>query len=113
MTQQVGRDDLGDLVREFNITPQYDDWTLSTATKQIRDAGLIIEEAEEWTAKVEFRDVGAIVYFLKAVPWVVPDFSLDNNLQHLERLQYRIDRGERLLFRRVRFLVQAKKPGKG
>ncbi|UCH42958.1 MAG: class I SAM-dependent methyltransferase [Dehalococcoidales bacterium] len=111
LTQQVGGDDLNDLIREFGAAPQYGDWTLGTSIKQIRDAGFRIKEAEEWTGQVEFKDVGAIVYFLKAIPWVVKDFSVDNNLRHLERLQRKIDEGEKLAFTRVRFLVLADKSG--
>lgn len=109
LTQQVGGDNLNDLIREFDAVPQYADWTLSVARKQIQDAGLSIEEAKEWIGKVEFKDVGAIVYFLKAIPWVVADFSVDRNLDHLERLQYRIDSGEKLEFAAARFLIQATK----
>jgi len=109
LTQQVGGDNLNDLIREFGVVPQYADWTLSVARRQIQDAGLSIEEAKEWIGKVEFKDVGAIVYFLKAIPWVVADFSVDRNLDHLERLQYRIDSGEKLQFTAARFLIQATK----
>jgi len=113
LTQQVGGGNLNDLIKEFDAAPQYKDWTLSTITKQIRDAGFSIEEAEEWTGKVEFKDVGAIVYFLKAIPWVVQDFSVDNSLHHLEGLQRKIDKGEKLTFAQVRFLVSANKSGEG
>jgi len=109
LTQQVGGGNLNDLVKEFDVVPQYKDWTLGTIKKQIQDAGFSIKEAEEWIGKVEFKDVGAIVYFLKAIPWVIRDFSVDNNLHHLKRLQDRIDSGEKLAFTQVRFLVQANK----
>jgi SAM-dependent methyltransferase len=111
LTQQVGGGNLNDLDKEFDAAPQYKNWTLGTATNQIRDAGFGIKKAEEWTGKVEFKDVGAIVYFLKAIPWVVQDFSVDNNHRHLERLQRRIDRGEKLTFTQARFLVWATKSG--
>ena len=111
LTQQVGGGDLNDLTKEFDVTPQDEDWTLDAEIKQIRGAGFRIQEAEEWTGKVEFKDVGAIVYFLKAIPWVVQGFSVDNNLRHLEGLQRKIDEGEKLTFTRVRFLVWANKSG--
>ena len=111
LTQQVDGGNLSDLVKEFDAALQYKDWTLGKATGEIQNAGFIIKEAEEWEGKVEFKDVGAIAYFLKAVPWVVQNFSLDGNLHHLERLQHKIDRGERLVFKQVRFLILANKPG--
>jgi len=111
LTQQVGGGDLIDLIGEFDGAPQYGDWTLNSLIKQIQGAGFRIKGAEEWEGKVEFRDVGAIVYFLKAIPWVVKDFSVDNNLRHLEGLQRRIDGGEKLAFTQVRFIVLAEKSG--
>ena len=109
LTQQVGGGNLNDLVKEFDVVPQYKEWTLETITRQIRDAGFTIKEAREWVGKVEFKDVGAVVYFLKAIPWVIQDFSVDNNLRHLEGLQRKVDRGEKLTFTQVRFLVWANK----
>lgn len=111
LTQQVGGGNLSNLIKEFDAAPQYKDWTLSTITKQIRDAGFSIKKAAEWTGEMEFKDVGAIVYFLKAIPWVIQDFRVDSNLHHLEGLQRKIDRGEKLIFTQVRFLVWANKFG--
>ena len=36
-------------------------------------AGLQVTEMEEWAGKMVFADVGAIVYYLKATPWLVPE----------------------------------------
>jgi hypothetical protein len=43
-------------------------------------------------------DVGAIVYYLKAVPWFVPWFSVDTLVSYLLRLQDRLDGGQELIF---------------
>jgi len=109
LTQQVGSDNLNDLVKEFDAVSQYKDWTFGRLKRQIRDAGFCIDEAEEWQGKMEFKDVGAIVYFLKNVPWVIQGFNVDENLQHLEKLQSRIDSKKKLVFTLVRFLVRASK----
>lgn len=106
-TQQVGGGNLGDLIKAFDAIPKFLDWTLDVIRKRVRDAGFRVKEAKEWTGKVEFKDVGAIVYFLKAIPWAVEGFSVDNNLAHLEGLQDRINRGEKLIFTQVRFLIRA------
>jgi hypothetical protein len=37
--------------------------------------GCEIRRCEAWRGAVTFSDVGALVYFLKAVPWVIKDFD--------------------------------------
>jgi SAM-dependent methyltransferase len=109
LTQQVGGDNLKDLLREFSVEPQFGDWTLRMARQRLEEAGFKITEAEEWSGKIEFNDVGALVYFLKNIPWIVKDFSVDRYLPILEKLQRRIQMGERLVFTNARFMILAEK----
>ncbi len=109
LTQQVGGGNLNDLISAFDATPQYKDWTLRNIKDEVGRAGFIIKETKEWKGKIEFKDVGAIVYFLKAIPWAVKGFNVDNNLHHLEKLQRKIEQGQRLIFTQVRFLILAQK----
>lgn len=109
LTQQVGGGNLNDLISAFDATPKYKSWTLENIKDDIQNAGFKIKDAREWRGKIEFKDVGAVVYFLKAIPWIVEGFSVENNLRHLEQLQARLDRGEKLIFTQVRFLVLAQK----
>jgi hypothetical protein len=37
-------------------------------------------------------DIGAIAYYLKCIPWQVPDFSLDKHFPKLRFLSAAIDR---------------------
>lgn len=109
LTQQVGGGNLNDLISEFDATPKYKNWTLENIKDNIQNAGFEIRDAREWRGKIEFKDVGAIVYFLKAIPWIVEGLSVDNNLKHLEQLQTKLDEGKKLSFIQVRFLVVAEK----
>ena len=56
-----------------------------------------------------FSDVAAVVYFLKAVPWVVRGFEVKRHLGALEALQARRDAGQPLQFGYARFLIEAVK----
>ena len=56
-----------------------------------------------------FADVGAIVYYLKAIPWEVPGFTVKTNLRHLFAVQERLEAGEELSFHTARFLLEARK----
>jgi len=110
LTQQVGGNNLQDFAEEFDATLPYLQLTFAYWKQQIQDVGLIIKQAKEWQGTMEFLDVGAIVYFIKATPWQVPGFDLDKNIHHLEKLQEKLDNGERLVYTQVRFLFQTEKP---
>jgi len=67
LTQQVdGRPQ--DLQAAFGATAQWPDFTLGFMRTQIAGAGLTIERATEWAGAIAYTDLGALVYFLKAVP---------------------------------------------
>lgn len=73
-------------------------------------AGLLVETVNEWSGELAFSDVGALVYYLKAVPWLVPGFAVETHAQNLLRLQGRLDAGDRLRFESRMFLIEARKP---
>ncbi len=56
-----------------------------------------------------FYDVGAIVYYLKAISWQIPDFSVEKYFDRLEAIQAVIDKQEYIDFTRHRFLIVAQK----
>lgn len=109
LTQQVGGGNLEALEKVFNVKPGYIDWTLVSIKKDLKRAGFTIKLARQWKGKVEFKDVGALVYFLKAIPWCIPGFSVEKNLHQLEKLQKALDRGKKLVFTEVRYIALAEK----
>lgn len=109
MTEQVDGRDLYDLCRAFDCMPQWAFFTLDFALDRIITAGLIVDVAREWNGKTVFKDVGAIVYYLKAIPWIVPGFSVETHCKYLLKLQDRIDREGELAFTRKLLFVKAKK----
>jgi SAM-dependent methyltransferase len=109
LSQQVGGDNLTDMIAEFGARPMWPDNTLTRIAERFRSLGCAIARAEEWRGAVTFADVGAIVYFLKAVPWVVPGFDLETHLAVLEALERRRAAGEPLRFTYTRFLIEARK----
>jgi SAM-dependent methyltransferase len=112
LTQQVGGNNLYDLAGEFNATLPYQDLTCDYWVKEIRNAGFILKHSEEWRGTMEFTSVGAIAYFIKAVPWQVPDFDIDRDMHYLEKLQRKLENGERLVYTQVRYLFEAEKEEK-
>lgn len=69
-----------------------------------------VERAEPHVDTITFRDVGALVYYLVNIPWIMPGFSVDSHLPHLLALQDQIERGEQLTFQTRHYLLQVQKP---
>jgi SAM-dependent methyltransferase len=51
--------------------------------RQLERAGMRVDEAAEATQMTSFHDVGALAWFLRMVPWAVPDFSVERYRQQL------------------------------
>lgn len=110
LTQQVHWMWAHDLLAVFGVQLPQPKTTLEATSAAVEAAGLVISRAEEWTGELAFTDVGAVVYHLKAVPWLVPGFSVDSHSDGLTELQRRLDAGDRLVFEARKFLVEARKP---
>ena len=65
-------------------------WSLALAQKQLESAGFTVERSGQAESAMWFRDVGALAWYLKAVPWEVPTFSPAYYRQHLARLHEQI-----------------------
>lgn len=110
LTQQVHGLWAQDLLAVFGARPQWPDETPDYYLPRLERAGLRIERAEDWQGRLVFTDVGAIVYYLKAVPWNVPGFSVERHREHLLGLQRRLENGEVLTFEARKYIIEACKP---
>lgn len=110
LTQQVGGNNLHDLAEEFDATLPWWELTFDYWQHEIQDAGFVLKQAKEWQGKMEFTDVGAVAYFIKAIPWQVPGFDIDRDIHYLEKLHHKLESGERLAYTQIRFLFLAEKP---
>jgi SAM-dependent methyltransferase len=62
---------------------------LEVVETQVSAAGLAVVAADEGERKVGFADVGALAWYLEAVPWTLPGFSIDSYRSELRRLHER------------------------
>lgn len=113
LTQQVHGMSLWDLQAAFDVSPPFPENSPAKYVPKLEAAGLVMEAVEEWEGRMAFLDVGAIVYYLKAVPWDVPGFTVKTHLRYLLALQERLEAGEELSFHTARFLLEARKPESG
>jgi SAM-dependent methyltransferase len=74
-----------------------------------RTAGLVIGDWRMERLRVEFFDVGAVVYFLRKVIWTVPNFSVDRYRDRLSDLHRRIEKDGSFVAHSSRVLVHAHK----
>jgi SAM-dependent methyltransferase len=75
-----------------------------------RAAGLVVVELRDVRLRTEFRDIAAVVHFLRKVVWTVPGFTVERHLDALRRVHEQIvDEGCFVTWSR-RLLVEARKP---
>ncbi|MBO0793073.1 MAG: hypothetical protein J2P36_19295 [Ktedonobacteraceae bacterium] len=96
ITQQVG-DQTNKRIHELlgsekRLPPQKPAWNLDYAVREMHEAGWHIIEQKEQFSITRFYDAGAIVYYLKAIPWEVPDFSVGKYFDKLVEIHELIQR---------------------
>ena len=75
-----------------------------------RAAGLELVDVREARTRVEFFDVGAVVYFLRKVIWLVPGFTVDRYRDRLADLHEHIRTEGPFVAHSTRFLIEARAP---
>ena len=108
LTQQVHGMSAWDLQAVFDEKPQWPDSTQEKYIPLLEEAGLTIVNDLRWEGNLSFTDVGAIVYYLRAVPWEVPGFAVETHLPSLFALQDRLESGEGLRFYAAKYLIEAR-----
>jgi hypothetical protein len=113
-SQQVGPRSVGELVEWF-VGPQpkvvTGDRNPDHARAAAQAAGLEVTDLRLESLHTEFFDIGAVVYFLRKVIWMVPGFTVDRHRGQLLALHERIQRDGPFLAHTTRFLIEARKQG--
>ncbi|QVK17795.1 methyltransferase domain-containing protein [Mycoplasmatota bacterium] len=110
ITQQVG----GKNDQELNSLLEseesiYASWNLDEAINKLQDEHFTILKQKEDITKTRFYDIGAIIYYLKAIPWQIPDFSIAKYRNHLIKIHNMIKETGYLDITCHRFFIIAKK----
>jgi SAM-dependent methyltransferase len=115
ITQQVGSLNNVNLAQFFlGKTIPVSNWNLKSAVDELSSAGFNIIKQQEDVQYYRFYDVGAIVYFLRAIPWILGDFTpeeftVEKYRDRLWELHVSISEGGYYDTPRHRFLVMARK----
>jgi SAM-dependent methyltransferase len=109
--QHVGPRSLRDL-SEFLMgpLPERDRREPSTEQHAAEAAGLEVRALRVERTRVAFHDIGAVVYFLRLVPWIVPGFTVAHYVDRLRALHDRIERDGPFETTSSRMLVETVKP---
>jgi SAM-dependent methyltransferase len=107
LTEQIHGLWAHDLLAVFDVKPQWLDATPENYICQLQALGMTIVNTKNWSGCFSFTDVGAIVYYLKAIPWLVPGFSVETHQEQLFMLQRRLESGDGLVFKNKMYMIEA------
>ncbi len=109
MTQQVGGLNAMDLSLALGHLKAPDDWCLSRNVRDFRREHFRILEYGENMGTYRFFDIGAVVYYLKCIPWQIPGFSIEEYEDRLELMHEGIEKRGYMDFLCHRFYLVAER----
>jgi hypothetical protein len=80
------------------------------ARRQAEDAGLEVVDLRAEELDMRFFDIGAVVYYLRKVIWMVPDFTAEKYRDRLRAMHDHIRREGFYASPVSRFLIEARRP---
>ncbi|TYB47213.1 methyltransferase domain-containing protein [Nonomuraea sp. PA05] len=109
-SQQVGPWSVAELTEHF-LGP-FDGGHRDPARARVaaESAGLEVVDLRSERLRMEFRDIGAVIYFLRKVIWIVPGFTVGRFADELRSLHERISAEGPFVAHSARFLIEARKP---
>ncbi|SDZ58965.1 Methyltransferase domain-containing protein [Evansella caseinilytica] len=110
ITQQVGGTDCSEINERLGVSvdEEYADWHLNTASKEIANHHFEIIDCQEAFPLQRFYDIGALVYYLKAIPWQVADFDTEKYMKRLYQIHQIIQTKGYFEVKQHRFIILAK-----
>ncbi|GMR68883.1 TPA: class I SAM-dependent methyltransferase [Bacillus anthracis] len=109
LTQQVGGLDCAVLNEQFGspLNSEFASWSLEAACSELEENGFTILDAKEAFPFQRFYDIGAIVYYLKAIPWQISDFTVERYYEELYRIHEIILQKGYFDVKQHRFIIKA------
>ena len=110
LTQQVGGLDCKEINENLRIpiNEEYKDWNLNVASNEIQENDFeVLKSIEEFPIQ-RFYDIGALLYYLKAIPWQVPGFEIEKFKDELYSIHKMIEEKGYFDVKQHRFMILAK-----
>ena len=109
LTQQIGRNHWGELGEFFPQATGGSGDLFERYREGFQHSGLDLSDAREHDLSVAMGGLGDAVYMLTAVPWAVPGFDLERDLDALLALEGACSRAEGLVLTQSHFVIEAVK----
>ncbi|NJP89321.1 methyltransferase domain-containing protein [Nonomuraea sp. FMUSA5-5] len=109
-SQQVGPGSVYELSEHFLGPHDAGHRDPARARAAAQAAGLEVVDLRSERLRMEFGDIGAVIYFLRKVIWIVPGFSVERFAGKLRALHERIEAEGPFVAHSARFLIEARKP---
>lgn len=77
---------------------------------EAEQAGLVVESVRTARCRMEFHDIGAVVWTLRKCVWWVPDFDVASYDARLRQLDGQLRSGEPFVAHSTRHLIEARRP---
>ncbi|WP_175989295.1 SAM-dependent methyltransferase [Bacillus sp. Marseille-Q1617] len=109
ITQQVGGNDCIEINHALGapVNGEFLHWNLEYARNELVQEGFDVVEWMEEEPYQRFYDIGALVYYLKAIPWQVPDFTIERYKDSLFSIHEMIQSKGFFEVKTNRFLLKA------
>jgi len=112
ITKQVDSSNDKELANLLDTTYTDDKWNMNLASKELESAGFTIYEKLEGVQLTRYFDIGAVVFYLKIVPWAIFDFSIEKYKDKLFAIHEKIVTEGYIEIKNPRFMIIAKKEKK-
>ena len=111
ITQQVGARNAENLSSFFcpSFTRADVLFNLENQVPLFEAAGFRVVYKNQFYPQMKFKDVGALCYHAKNIPWEFPDFSVENSKEKLFLLQNKLEEQGEIILNEHRFILVAKK----
>lgn len=111
ITQQVGGLDNLELnqILQKEVAFPFVSWSLAKALTGLYDAGFSVQIAEKAAVPSTFLDIGAVVYYLRAIPWQVEGFDPETHADGLITIHNIIEGEGKFVTTAHRFIIVAKR----
>lgn len=112
ITQQVGGGDNVEINKWLEGHGLFIDleWTVAQEITNLETAGFKVVDAQEAYPPATFKDIGALVYYLNAIPWQIEDFSVEKYQERLLALHEHIKANDGFVVTSHRFIIEALAP---
>lgn len=110
LTQQVGGMDCRGINEALGapINREYENWHLATAHEELEKSGFEVLVSKEEFPVQRFYDIGALIYYLNAIPWQVPGFQVTSYEKKLYKIHRSIQTEGFFDVKQHRFVLKAR-----